>query len=240
MEVTGELNRNTLAAEFASFVGAHSFPCLGAKAALNSGSYVLAVHERLGSEAGAALLAEELHRFTRSEMVRANEYATFVAAFREPHAVDEVEFERLLWLQLQLLHRIDATRAEWDPSVSSDPEDQHFSFSFNRQALYVVGLHPDSSRMARRFPWPTLIFNPNEQFERLRGMGKWSRMQAAIRARDLALQGSVNPMLSDFGERSEARQYSGRAVDESWTAPFRKEEHPSLNREAASRCPFAH
>ena len=101
---------------------------------------------------------------------------------------------------------------EWDSTVSSDPFDPHFSFSFGGQALYVVGLHERSSRHARRFAWPTLVFNPHAQFDRLRHDGHWQRMQEAIRRRDVALQGEINPMLSDFGEQSEARQYSGRRV----------------------------
>ena len=36
----------------------------------------------------------------------------------------------------------------------------------------------------------------------------------------MQLQGSINPMLSDFGEATEARQYSGRAVEDDWRAPF--------------------
>ena len=39
--------------------------------------------------------------------------------------------------------------------------------------------------------------------------------------RDEALTGSRNPMLARHGEASEARQYSGRAVDEDWRCPFR-------------------
>ena len=116
------------------------------------------------------------------------------------------------------------------PSVSTDPNDPQFSFSFAGQAFYIVGMHPNSSRIARRFPWPTLVFNPHEQFERLRADGKWKRMQQAIRARDVALQGSINPMLSDFGEEPEARQYSGRAVSRDWVAPF-----PN-----AHKCPLRH
>lgn len=41
-----------------------------------------------------------------------------------------------------------------------------------------------------------------------------------IRAREIDFEGSVNPMLSDFGQQSEARQYSGRAVEDNWEAPF--------------------
>jgi hypothetical protein len=45
-------------------------------------------------------------------------------------------------------------------------------------------------------------------------------MQEAIRQRDIALQGSINPVLARFGEASEARQYSGRAVESNWKCPF--------------------
>ena len=33
-------------------------------------------------------------------------------------------------------------------------------------------------------------------------------------------EGDVNPMLTDFGDRSEAAQYSGRHVDGGWRCPF--------------------
>jgi FPC/CPF motif-containing protein YcgG len=54
----------------------------------------------------------------------------------------------------------------------------------------------------------------------LKASGKYQSMQGAIRTRDVALQGSVNPVLSRFGEASEARQYSGRAVGDGWKCPF--------------------
>jgi hypothetical protein len=37
----------------------------------------------------------------------------------------------------------------------------------------------------------------------------------------LILQGSLNPELREFGTRSEARQYAGRATEEEWKCPFR-------------------
>jgi uncharacterized protein len=160
-----------------------------------------------------------------------SEYATFIAIFEGPRETDELEFESLFWQQLRRLHAVDAAHFDWDPNVKSDPADPHFSFSFGGQALYVIGLHANSSREARQFPWPALVFNPHEQFERLRADGKWKRMQETIRARDLELQGSINPMLSDFGVDSEARQYSGRSVEENWRAPFEA---------VKGKCPFAH
>jgi uncharacterized protein len=41
-----------------------------------------------------------------------------------------------------------------------------------------------------------------------------------IRAAERALQGTLNPMLAEFGRRSEAAQYSGRKVDPGWRCPF--------------------
>jgi hypothetical protein len=220
--------------KFAEMVMNPTFPCLGAKAAYNSGAYQICIYQDLADPRSSGLLARDLEVFQKSDMRRTSEYATFAAIFREPGEITEEEFENLLWSQLQQLHDIDMKRHHWDSSVSSDPRDPHFSFSFSGEALYVIGLHAHSSRLSRRFPWPTLIFNPHAQFERLRHDGKWQQMRAAIRKRDLALQGSTNPMLSDFGESSEARQYSGRAVNDDWRAPFQSSRRQPL------RCPFPH
>lgn len=227
----------TAHAAFRDFVLREEFPCLGARAALNSGSYVLTVYDALASDSATLLLAQDLRKFTQSDLRRRSEFATFIAIFREPvphrSADPEAAFENAMWQQLQMLNRIDATHFEWDPSVRSDPADPQFSFSFAGQALYVIGMHPDSSREARRFRCPALIFNPHEQFERLRADGKWKHMQKTIRERDRALQGTINPMLSDFGEATEARQYSGRAVEDDWRAPF-----AAVKPAAAKNCPF--
>ncbi len=179
-------------------------------------------------------LAKELLGFARSPMASKRTLATFVAIFRQPCSPSEMEFEKLLWLQLQRLDEISARNFRWDKSVVSDPTQPRFSFSFAGRAFYIVGLHGNSSRVARRFTWPALVFNPHAQFEKLRHDGKWLRMRNAIRQRDLALQGSINPMLADFGEISEARQYSGRLVDDNWQANF----HP-ITRVTDGVCPFS-
>ncbi|MFL6530657.1 MAG: guanitoxin biosynthesis heme-dependent pre-guanitoxin N-hydroxylase GntA [Chthoniobacterales bacterium] len=222
--------RDEARAAFREFVMQPEFPCVGARAAFNSGSYLIEVYDALGGEAASARLTRDLYDFTRSDLRHESEFATFVAIFRGPTDCEESQFEQLLWRQLTALHRADGF--DWDPRVRSDPADPQFSFSFAGQALYVIGVHPNSSRIARCFRWPTLVFNPHEQFEHLRADGKWKRMQQTIRERDVALQGSVNPMLSDFGESSEARQYSGRAVEDDWQAPFAKAE--------SGKCPFHH
>src|SRR4051794_30801169 len=141
--------RDEARAAFREFVMQPDFPCVGARAAFNSGSYLIEVYDELGSEAATAALTRDLYDFTRSELQRESEFATFVAIFERPSNTDEAQFEQLLWRQLGALHRADAF--DWDPSVQSDPADSQFSFSFAGQALYVIGMHPNSSRIARRF-----------------------------------------------------------------------------------------
>jgi len=235
---------------FRQFVLQPAFPCLGAKAAFNANAQTLRVFAELGGAESTDELAAALGEFAASvgrdsveprvgtsntggsTESRPADYSSFIAIFERPRDSTELEFERLLWEQLRQLHERDAARFDWAPNVAPDPADPHFSFSFAGQALYVIGMHANSSREARRFPWPAMVFNPHEQFERLRSDGKWKHMQETIRHRDLVLQGSINPMLSDFGEQSEARQYSGRVVDESWRAPFKAA--------SSAKCPFAH
>lgn len=216
-------------AAFRDQILAQGFSCVGAKSAFHAGRYGFAAYGTLGSRESTAGLCRDLCHFAQSRLIREHEFATFVSVFRGPLHLDEAEFELLLWRQLHQLHDADVKFFDWDPTVSADAANPEFSFSFARRAFYVLGMHNRSSRIARRFFWPTLVFNPHEQFERLRSDGKWKRMQHTIRERELVTQGSINPTLSDFGEKSEARQYSGRAVPEDWIPPA-----------SGGKCPFGH
>lgn len=206
--------------DFRAHVLGPGFSCVGARAAVRNNTYRFGLYDELGAAATTSALAYDLCEYARERPAFETDFATYVACFAAPAPADEAEWERLLWSQLQGLHDLDHAHHAWDPTVSSDPEDPAFSFSFAGTAFFVVGLHPASSRLARRFAWPTLVFNAHEQFERLRARGEFGRVREAVRARDYRLQGSLNPNLSDYGEHSEARQYSGRAVEEGWRCPF--------------------
>ena len=213
---------SAIAEEFASFVGDERFPCLAGKGVVHRGDHELHVYGTLGSRPAASALAAHLDAFVRRAPADGAGMRAFVAVFPERVPADELEFERRLWRQLQRLHERDDPGTPWDPTASDDPESAQFSFSFAGRALFVVGLHPASSRLARRFRWPALVFNPRAQFERLRAEGHYERMKTLVRERDVALQGTLNPNLADFGERSEARQYSGRATEQQWKCPFHR------------------
>lgn len=197
------------------------FSCLGAKAALRQGTYRFGLYDVLGSEEVAAGVARDLFTFTDEMAAGDHQFTTFLTSFSGPTSPDEESFERLLWSTLQQLHDLDTAHHRWDPSVADDPSASGFSFSFAGTSFFVVGLHAASSRAARRFAWPTLVFNPHRQFDALRASGRYERFQQVIRLAEEALQGDINPMLADHGAVSEARQYSGRAVDASWQCPFK-------------------
>ena len=210
--------------EFGAFVADEHFPCLAGKGAVHRGDHTLRVYDALGSHDSARALARDLTTFVQSGPADGAGLRAFVALFRGPDMADELAFERRLWRQLRRLHALDDPDTAWDPTVSDDPESPEFSFSFGGRALFVVGMHPASSRLARRFRWPALVFNPRAQFERLRAEGKFERLRTLVRERDVALQGTPNPNLADFGERSEARQYSGRETEPEWRCPFHRKD----------------
>ena len=231
-----DLFASAAVAAFRGFVQNPQFSCVGAKSAVANESARLGVYNRLGSAGATAGLARDLWTFTRQPDTNPdNDYVTFVAVFKEPTDLDEAGFEDRLWQQLRRLNRLDAPLHAWDPRVSADADDPHFGFSFAGTGFFVVGLHPHSSREARRFPWPLLVFNPHAQFTRLREAGQWARMQDVIRSRELSLQGTLNPNLAEHGDVTEARQYSGRSVEADWRPPFTAETPAS----EGTRCPVA-
>ncbi len=207
-------------AAFRAFVLDERFSCLGAKASIRRETYRIGTYARMDAATVTEGLARDLYAFAAERRGLAGDFTTYIAVFREREFGSEEAFERALWSQLQRLHDLDAPHHAWDPRVSSDPADARFSFSFAGDAFFVIGLHPSASRGSRRFGWPTLVFNAHEQFEHLREDGRFGGLQRQIRARELHLDGELNPNLADYGAHSEARQYSGRAVEEAWTCPF--------------------
>jgi FPC/CPF motif-containing protein YcgG len=212
-------------AAFDRFVRSGAHPCVMAHSVLTRRNVSYGTYGQLGDPGEAAALCRDL--YAASALPRARDANwSFVAFFDTPVGLDEAGFERGLWRQLQVMHDYDARRYDWDPRVAADPADPKFSFSIGGRAWYVIGLHPRASREARRFGSLALVFNPHSQFDRLRTQGKYAMVKGRIRERDVALQGSVNPMLADHGEMSEARQYSGRAVPGDWACPFRAGREP--------------
>lgn len=213
-----------LGKRFLQYIDKDDFPCVGAKLALARDCIETCQFDQLGDRDNDQPLLEGLSRFvTKVESAAADDETvySFVAIFRGPIDMSERSFESLLWSQLWRLRQLDrAAGNRYAGDVSSGTDDPFFSFSIAEHPFFIIGLHPHASRLARRFSHPALVFNSHRQFEKLKQDGRFEKMQAATRARDTDLQGSINPNLAEYGEASEARQYSGRKVEADWRCPF--------------------
>ena len=202
-------------------VADRDFPCVGAKSALARGTLNVLACNRIDSAWDDLRIHDALIAFAADYARAPGLFRSLAVVFDGPDDLDEASFEAALWRRLQSLSDKDVWRGQdYDRRVSADPDSPHFSLSFGGEAYFVVGLHPHSSRPARRFARPTLVFNLHDQFEQLRADGRYEPMREKIMVRDEAIAGSRNPMLARHGDASEARQYSGRAVDGSWRCPF--------------------
>jgi len=198
-----------------------AFPCVGAKSALARGSLEVLACDRIDSAWDDVRIHDALLGFAQAYRQDPALFRSFAVIFEGPTDLAEPAFEAALWERVQSLSDKDVWRGQdYDPRVSADPANPHFSLSFGGEAFFIVGLHPHASRPARRFERPALVFNLHDQFERLRAEGRYEGMREKILVRDEALAGSRNPMLARHGEASEARQYSGRVVDSDWQCPF--------------------
>ncbi|RJF76558.1 guanitoxin biosynthesis heme-dependent pre-guanitoxin N-hydroxylase GntA [Rhodopseudomonas palustris] len=212
----------SLTDRFRSFIHQAEFPCVGAKSALAKGTLDVLVARDIRSNWDDRRIYDGITKVVADYRADRALFRSFAVIFEGPDEIDEPTFERYLWARAESLTNKDTWHGKpHDHRVSSDPDNPHFSLSFGEEAFFIVGLHPNASRPARRFERPVLVFNLHDQFEQLRRQGLYEKMREKIIARDIALAGSPNPMLARHGVSSEARQYSGRIIaDPEWKCPF--------------------
>lgn len=211
---------------FRAFAGSNpKFPCFIGRGAINQDRYRFGRYRALGDRDSTLGLCHDLHEFVQDQPTINAKYthkysfSSFLAFFQGPPIYTEHDFETLLWAHLQHLHDYDA--AAWDATTRSDPADAMFSFSFAGQSFFVIGMHGSASRKSRRFDTSTLVFNAHHQFETMKTAGTFDPAQQKIRQDDAAFDGGINPNLADYGQDSEAKQYSGRHVQPGWICPFK-------------------
>lgn len=171
-------------AHFSDFIRDAAHPCAMAKSVLAREAVEFGTYRGLGTQPAAQAMCVDLYR---SLAGMHDGYWSYAALFPAERIASEAAFEEKLWTHLQRMHEFDAPLHPWDASVSSDPQDPHFSFSIGGRAWYVIGLHPGASRQARRLRIAALVFNPHAQFEDLRARGSYHAVQARIRQRDRQL-----------------------------------------------------
>ena len=206
--------------EFRAHAKQRGFPCIAANDAVTKSTLRYYVADHMACPKDDCKMLRFIYEFVDEFRKTEGGYHSVAILFRNPAEITEDIFEQLLWQRLQALSDLDAKNYKYDPRVDQSVSSPHFSFSLKEEAFYVIGLHSANQREARRFKYPTLIFNPHAQFERLRESGQYGKMQSIVRQRDKTYSGSVNPMLADFGESSEVFQYSGRMYPKDWKCPL--------------------
>lgn len=191
--------------KIAEFIRDAKFPCIMAKSVLRKG--LIQIHETYGKSTMDIL--NLAYDFVEEYRAHKSRLSSFILVLNEKDNMTFEDFENNFWSILKELSIVDHREFPHDPRVSSDPESAEYSFSLKSEAFFILGLHPQSPRFARRFFRPAIVFNPHQQFEDLRSKGIFEKVKRVIRKKDALLQG-INPMLADFGEKSEVYQYLGK------------------------------
>lgn len=184
------------------------FACVGGKAVVGKKRYRINVYSDATNKKDIERLYKHLCEFADEVPVDSDNYlASYIAVFKDIDVNDEDEFNNLLWKILQSLNDIDTI--PWNKDVSSNICDANFSYSLGGTAFFVIGMHPKASRISRRFPYVTIVFNKRDSFAILRQKGLFENFQKLTRENDIRIQGTINSNLANFGDSSEALQYSG-------------------------------
>lgn len=198
-----------------------NYPCIAAVQSFLKKDYIVGNYKNFGDGTHSYELGLALLDFKKKQQSSKSPFMSFWAVFEDEREMDEAEFETRLWRELSFLTSHEEFTASWDPHFSKNPEDKNFCFSLDGSAYYVLGLHPHSSRLARRFPYPALIFNLYDQFRALMNDNNdFAKMVNINRRREELFQGNLNPMVEKYGETWESIQFSGRENPPEWKCPF--------------------
>ncbi len=196
-----------------------NYPCVAAIQSYFRNEYQVGFYGAFGSGNNWRSLRQDLLLFLKRQKETNSKYLSFWAVF-EPELFSESEYEKALWRELSFLTSEEDRGSDWPNAEVSNPNSPNFRFALGSSEFFVVGMHSQSSRLARRWSTPALIFNVFSQFETLKSENKYDSMVTTNRARDVSFQGSANPMVEQHGEQWESIQFSGRNNESSWQCPF--------------------
>ena len=132
--------------DYLGHIGNKAFPCIAAKTALAKEQIRCMVAEHLACPKDDGAIVQFLYDFVDDYRRSENFYNSAVVLFKGPEECDEEMFDKLLWQRLQAISDLDAVNYKYDPRVDGDPASSKFSFSLKEEAVYIIGLHPLSSR----------------------------------------------------------------------------------------------
>ncbi len=202
-------------------VRARNYPCVPAILSVEKHQYLVGIYSGFGTGIFADEFYRDLMYFKEEQKNKNMPYLSFWAIFMEPQKMSETEFETALWHELSSLSALSDPSTPWDPRFSSHPDDKNFCLSFGGEAVFAVGMHANSTRAARRFPWPTIVVNMYSQFTDMMEEDLFEEVVRKNREREMRYAGSLNPMVVKYGNEREAIQFSGKENDPEWNCPYK-------------------
>ena len=217
--VPSAIDRETVVSALGALVSQPNYPCIAALKSIYKKDFQIGIYGEFGSGQSWSALRQDLLRFVELQKQSKSIYLTYFAVF-QPQTFSEESFETALWNELSNLTSTEEMLEDWADPSHADPSDKNFRFSLGGTEFFVVGLHTNSSRLARKFPYPMMIFNVFAQFEALEKLGQYESMIQTNRSRDIKFQGQVNPMVEQHGDNWEPIQFSGKSNSKEWKCPF--------------------
>lgn len=202
-----------------SIILQNNFPCIMAKAIAQKGFFKTFSIPNLNKESVEVAL-KKLQSFVSEMKSRNEKLSSCAVVIQDENLVDFESFEKSFWSFLKEMNSLDKKTYKPDPTVDADPTSSNFSYSIKEESFFIIALHPKSPRWARRFSYPTIVFNPHKQFTELRKKGTFNKIRDLIRVKDKLLQGTENKMLKNFGEKSEVYQYLGKDYNNNAPIPL--------------------
>ncbi|MFN0012152.1 MAG: YqcI/YcgG family protein [Phycisphaerales bacterium] len=188
------------AAAFRGLVQSPHFVCIAAQAAFKKGTFRIAhVDAEVGTWDSSIMLGYAMTRFIGDLATLPTPFRPLVVIFEGPTAASPEQFRDRFWSTLQQASDIDALCFSPTREVDSKLTSPHFGYSIGQRGWFVNGSFPSAPLIGRRTPLPTLICNLQSNFEQLKHSGQFVRIQKANTARQLAVQGCVNPYLTELG-----------------------------------------
>ena len=213
-------NQTSVDRDIEALVKQKFYPCVAAVQSVAKKDYVVQSARGFGTGTDRQAIRGAICKYLQEwKKTRSTTYTLWIT-FPEDQVTTEEEFEKLMWSEISNMTSIEESKKEWAEGWSKNPTDPNFTLCIHGQAFFVVGLHPLSSRPARRFPYPAIVMNAFDQFEDLTEQGLYEPMVSKNREREMRFSGSLNPMVETHGDKWESIQFSGRDNSKEWKCPF--------------------
>ena len=90
--------------DFKRFILEENHPCIMANTVFQMDKYQLNIYDGLGRRSTAEALLNDLKHYIATYDFDSKDFESFIAVFPDSEIVNEIEFENLLWRQLQFRH----------------------------------------------------------------------------------------------------------------------------------------